>query len=736
MTSPATTSFKAAKVPRAGRNSQQQAAVEESVRWALRSYAPADVERMDDEAVLGLKTTLGHGAEMHIWETREDYLPMATPAKKCVDLREKIIWYLPEKLQKELRAALAADKRHFTTPALRLLEQAVGRMTRLLLVLRFGPAGVGRRRKYNPLDVTTIVTLASHALAILFSLALKKHLEASAPMAGDQKFLAILNARDLDELPSAVEDAVTREVGRLQDLVDRGVWSDAVRDVERTRGTTAVAGEGQSPKKENVREPHLPLPDEYVSQMGAHCHWLIEQFAPPMLALAEEVRNLWNATEDPLLTPSAVRQRRDSRVREVLAAATFKDLEGRQIRELPFCSIQAPWWPMRTFRDFVFGMRLVQMAHYFVVGLPLAGRKSELTTLTRDCIRYTEDGQPYATGRTWKLVERIAGASREYQLPDFSAYALEQQLRLVVAMEEIGSLEPRRSNFVKTGNHLWAEMGTGKSDCRKPLIHASYALQWFAEALGMSKQPGGQGIRVHRFRKTIARLAALAMSDAPKVLMDVFGHKDIEMTLHYILTDQDLQSDIERVEREIRVAKARDAVRAIVDHEEALDQPPFGGFGGPHAGALAASVQHYRTELHRQGKDWDAETVEDFVQIQTLGGKSWVIVRPGVVCTKFPLTEAGPCNRSKGEPDPPRCQSHCRHRLEEPFLREDVNNSIRHCIDGFAKAKSTGDDLVQTSWVAQLKIHLPRFADLCDRWKAVPAVREMLAFDEDEEASV
>ena len=57
-------------------------------------------------------------------------------------------------------------------------------------------------------------------------------------------------------------------------------------------------------------------------------------------------------------------------------------------------------------------------------------------------------------------------------------------------------------------------------------------------------------------------------------------------------------------------------------------------------------------------------------------------------------------------------------------------------FNGFEKAKSTGDDLVQTSWVAQLKIHLPRFADLRDTWKTVPAVREMLAFDEGEEVSV
>jgi hypothetical protein len=148
---------------------------------------------------------------------------------------------------------------------------------------------------------------------------------------------------------------------------------------------------------------------------------------------------------------------------------------------------------------------------------------------------------------------------------------------------------------------------------------------------------------------------------------------------------------------------------------------------------LKTAVEVHGAHLHRQGKEWNADTLDEFVQVQTLGGKSWVVVRPGVVCTKFPLTEAGPCNRSRGKPDASRCQSHCQHRLEEPFLRVDVESSIQFCVDGFFKSKSKGADLVQAHWVAQLKIHLPRFSDIGDKWKSMPEVQEMLVFDTAEE---
>ncbi|SDJ62871.1 hypothetical protein SAMN05216338_105715 [Bradyrhizobium sp. Rc2d] len=42
---------------------------------------------------------------------------------------------------------------------------------------------------------------------------------------------------------------------------------------------------------------------------------------------------------------------------------------------------------------------------------------------------------------------------------------------------------------------------------------------------------------MHRWRHTVARLVALSVVGAPKVLFDLFGHKDIEMTLYYMMSD-------------------------------------------------------------------------------------------------------------------------------------------------------------------------------------------------------
>ena len=39
--------------------------------------------------------------------------------------------------------------------------------------------------------------------------------------------------------------------------------------------------------------------------------------------------------------------------------------------------------------------------------------------------------------------------------------------------------------------------------------------------------------------------------DSPMVLYEIFGHRDIEMTLHYILANKDLKQEVEAIAREI-----------------------------------------------------------------------------------------------------------------------------------------------------------------------------------------
>ena len=723
--------------------------IESTRNRALLSFAAEEVQYMDSSSLLGLQMLLQHGQDFGKWKTPRKWSPMARGSELDVDIRARLISYLPKEHQELLldmdegrKAAESASVDlipAFATPAHRLLSHATESAVRLLVLCRVGPAGIGRKGKGKSLDPSTLAKLAYAQLPRILAMGLSRRLRSLSnhDAADGSGLFAYVRAEDFDRLGSKVRARLETEVKRLHVLSERGLWSDVVLlDDPRTR-TTGVAGEAEPPEPEGTTDPHLPLPDEYVSEMGRHCYWLIQELAPAVLSVAEKVRALWLATDDPTRTPGAVAQRRDDAIGVLLAEAKWLDCEGRPIQALRFghgsVGTHANRWPPTRFSDFIYLLRLVQMAHLFVVGLSMGARKSELTTLKRSCVEYSTNGMPYATGRTWKLIERHDGEVRDWVLPDFAMHAVEQQLRLVKLVDGIGPRVPRRnSQASEAPDHLWAEVGIANSDNTKPLIHTPRALRWFAAALGMDAEPGGQGLRVHRFRKTIARLAALAMTQAPKVLKDVFGHKSIEMTLYYILADKDLQVDIERVSRELRVMKAEEAVEAMVAAEDRV-QEPLGGFGGPAAAMVSKAVDVHLERLHKRGEEWGAETARELAEILTLRGKAWQMVRPGIFCTKFPGTESGPCNKSKGAPEPARCQTHCTHRLEEPFLRADVEASLRESVDAYCEAGQKGNDLVQAFWAGQVKVHLGRFEDVAATWSTNPTVQEVLAAEQGSE---
>jgi hypothetical protein len=208
--------------------------------------------------------------------------------------------------------------------------------------------------------------------------------------------------------------------------------------------------------------------------------------------------------------------------------------------------------------------------------------------------------------------------------------------------------------------------------------------------------------------------------------MNVFGHKRIEMTLYYILSDRALQVEVDKVSRELRILRATETVEDMVAAEAEADAPQFGGFGGPAALQVNQAIKVFKQGLHQKGEEWGASSARELAEVLTLQGKSWQIVREGVVCTKFPGTEAGACNKSKGHPEPASCQSHCNHRLEAAFLRADTDSAIAASVKGFLDAQSKGEDLVQAHWASQVRAHVSRFPDLRSKWASDPVVHQLL----------
>lgn len=710
----------------------QHPEVEATASRARLLFPVESVANLTCEEVRTLQLLLHHGETYGVWETRADWAPPgAKKALVTVNIRKRIVHFLPAEL-----------KKNSENPALNpSLDAAVLILVRYLILLRMGPSGMGRD-SFRSLGPSSIRAIAYAYGPHLLALAISKRISAKKvalvamsqePMTETAKLLSDLT---LDDLPNTQRGMLIKESQRMEMLSGLGLWHD-IPIMEESSLSQAMAGPPLTNKAPVARDPHKPLPDEYVAEMGARGLWLIEDLAPNLFQIGETLMNIWT-DHDSSWAPVTIRSKRGDRLREFLATYKWVDSSGKPILKPPF-PLRLPkpkgfaekWeegdgnecrWPPRNHVEYMALMGVVQTAHMFVALLSFGARKSEILSLKRDCVVYLADGRPHARGRTFKLVERHEGKERDWQLPSVAVTALEQQARLVTLGEHLGYLMPRgpEHKLAPTRDHLWGQLSgaAGNSEASSPLEDVNKALTSYARTLNMDVNPGGQRLRSHRFRKTLARLVALALTHAPRLLMDVFGHRSIEMTMDYILTDKELRADIEVVSRELRVMRAKEVVEKMVEGDAAAISAgvaEYGGFGGPAAVSIHRAIDVHRAHLHRRGTDWGIESPRELADLLTLQGKAWELVRPGVICTKF-AGEAGPCNKSKGRPEPSKCQSQCSHRLEEGFLREDIDGAINEAVGAYEQAIVNNEILTAAHWAAQVRAHVPRFPDLRDKW--------------------
>jgi hypothetical protein len=83
--------------------------------------------------------------------------------------------------------------------------------------------------------------------------------------------------------------------------------------------------------------------------------------------------------------------------------------------------------------------------------------------------------------------------------------------------------------------HLWVILGSNER-VGEPLFSLTEPLVKAVKHLGLSHLTGDDRAHVHRWRHTVARLVALSVVGAPQVLFDLFGHRDLDMTLRYMLS--------------------------------------------------------------------------------------------------------------------------------------------------------------------------------------------------------
>lgn len=723
--------------------------VEATRNSGLLSTTVHSIQHADAAQLVVLQRILQHGDTLGKWVTADEWVPPSNKklALLSIDLRKRIVHFLPAHLQRLASDDdLASHRFHHSIP--QCINEAVLKITRYLVLLRLGPVGRGSRGRQRALDPNSIINIGYNAAPIIFALSIASSLDMDGKPMADNISLRSLRTNDLAQISRSHKAMVLAECQRMQELVDKGLWSDAP-SMQLESNSSAMTSAPRHTDVPRKVDSHLPLPDEYVSKMG-HCSlWLMQVLCPNLLSIGKSISDIYSTKNKKGEFGKEAVDRSGRKVRKLLSTYRWYDQDGQEFDAPPFL-LRLPRpngfasvsrrdaevdvrWPPKNHRDVMGLIGIVQTAHLFIASLSMGARQSETLGLQRECVVRSIDGRSYANGKTYKLVQQHGGEWRDWQLPEAAVEALAQQALLMETAERIAFFHKPRTkdtaDFVPS-THLWGQTSAAPtSDPTKPLREINTALRVYANALDLSTEPGGQPLRSHRFRKTLARLVALALTQAPKLLMDVFGHKAIEMTLYYILSDKNLRAEIETVARELRVMRAKEVVERMVEADLAskgTDSADLGGYGGLAAVSLQNVIRVNRERVHRQGAQWGANDVQELAELLTLQGTAWEQVRTGVLCTKFP-GEFGPCNKSKGRPEPSKCQTSCTHRLEEAFLREDIDGSIHDAVAAYEAAISNEESLTAAHWAAQVRAHVPRFSDIQAKWMLNKTVRELFA---------
>jgi len=679
------------------------------------------LQHLDEQSALRCQKILGHGDEYGVWETVEEMIPHLNLSYRRIDFRRRIAAYLPKKTP--------------SSPSLEaLMDEGTLWLTRIALLMRMGPAGVGRRAKAKPLDATSICGNLFSSLANIVARGITLRL--ANPGNSSKGFASVLTTEDL-RLWWA-DDYLRPELTRLTQLQGYGLWSDAPIQLDFKGKTTAVRGTPRPRVTKRIEIPFPAIPDDYLAAMGPRVLWLVKDLGPNLIHLLETLPTLLPKGRCTLFLIN-------SRIVSYFSTNVWHDRHGQAIMAPPF-NLQHgsnkgihmrndpaqhnPFeWPPRHFDSIKNLSVTLQSAHLWITLLVMAARIGEVATLRRDCIEFASDGQPYINGKTYKASRALSGTEREWPMPEFLVDVLAQQVKLIEASERLAEYIENSielTDVARDSTHMWASLGSStNSDATNKLKGYGSCLQTLARRIGMTPKPGGKNLHPHRFRKTQARLAGLAIDGSQKVLMLLLGHDDVTTTLGYMQSNPAFAKEVDDITRELRIIRGEVLIKDI---RAALHDPkslPYGGHGGGGAPALAGSVRAYEEELHRSGEEWGVNTARELSVLLTNNGESARLISAHVVCTKT-AGEVGLCSSKKGAIVAGNCQTECRNHIEDKAGRRDTERVIPILV------QHAQENIANNNWLPlardkkQLEQELKRYDDIGAQWRAKPEVRAIL----------
>lgn len=690
----------------------------------LARFELSDIQHLEGDDLAAVQQLMGHGDTLGRWRTEGGYLNRVT--LRNINLAHRIRSCLL-KLEPDWNEDVHGD----------LISEGVTTLTRLGVLMRLVRTGFGRGyNKTQTLKASTVALTMYRDGPPILARAIQRAMAATTHAPG---LFRCLTAKDLAEFDA--DPLMSAGLNRLHTLATQGLWSD-VPQKQTLQPVTDPGDQPGSRKPRHVRTPYPPLDDAWLMEIGPRVLWVVTELAPNLLRLLERLPSVLTRVRR-RDQQSDVSLQFSSLIQEELQREPWLDSLGRPL--VPLFRFQTGAagrvgergkyeWPIQNWTQVCMLSTTVQAAHMFIALLATAGRIGEGATLDRSCVAMHADGEHFVHGRTYKLKHAIFGEQRNWPAPAMLIRALGQQARLAAAWDWLPvSQTDAMPTSPQFDNQLWVSIGT-KGQGPDGAVQWGPALVELAKRLGVDPRPGGKRVHPHRFRKTTARLAGIALWNSPVVLKQLLGHKDIEMTLHYILSDPGIREEAEKVLRELRVINCAETLQQVRDAVKNGLPNPFGGIGGAR---LASAVIEHEAREQQSERQWTTETPYGLAVEYTMNGKGWRL-GTGFICSKLPH-EAGECRKGAsrhgehGEPLISNCQRTCPQRIDLPeqIAQARQQRDVEEISEGYVaiatQACEDGQLLVAAGCLQQLNDELEGWPDIKARYDARPDVQSLVA---------
>lgn len=464
------------------------------------------------------------------------------------------------------------------------------------------------------------------------------------------------------------------------------------------------SGEPEYEYAVEINRKWQPLPMEFVAQVGWRSLKIIKSIAPTLLDALDaalEIPKAETGANGGAITKERARERTLEARDAIISEWAWKDERGEPLLDMGFVPArlnnkQGPisWPPKTCAQALEFAHQLVKPAHLWMVLLGNGPRNSDAVSMRDDCLVEMPNGNYRWEGRTYKMTGIPGGRETDAVVPEIIVQAISQQARLAGLMK-------RERGF--TGNALWIGALT------EEVKNLTILLNGYVDVLGLRELLGedNPSCHEHRFRKTLAKIVALALTNAIMILKDCFGHTDAVMTLlSYILADPSIAQEVIKVQKELTIMMAVD----VITNRETV--------AGPGASALRQRADQYLTRVGKSA--FEPQDAYEFARRETFDGRSWMMIAPGVLCTApHDVTQVStPCALGQGRHNPANCKTGCDWQiLLTGYYVTQADDSVTYALKELQRAVDQEDEAMVAFWAGQAKAWLYRYDEVAEKWK-------------------